>query len=62
MSHVSCTGRRVLYHWCHLGSPHAYAGVDKTARRGERPSPGLLDTGAQHTVIPTLVGEVLVGG
>ena len=18
---VSCTGRRVLYHWCHLGSP-----------------------------------------
>ena len=21
ISHVSCTGRQVLYHWCHLGSP-----------------------------------------
>ena len=21
VSYVSCTGRRVLYHWCHLGSP-----------------------------------------
>ena len=20
ISHVSCTGRRILYHWCHLGS------------------------------------------
>ena len=23
MSHFSCTGRQVLYHWCHLGSPNA---------------------------------------
>ena len=21
LSQVSCTGRQVLYHWCHLGSP-----------------------------------------
>ena len=26
--------------------------------RRDRPSPGPLDTGAQHTAIPTLVGEV----
>ena len=22
ISYVSCIGRQVLYHWCHLGSPH----------------------------------------
>ena len=22
ISYVSCISRRVLYHWCHLGSPH----------------------------------------
>ena len=24
VSHVSCIGRLVLYHWCHLGSPTEY--------------------------------------
>ena len=26
-SFVSCIGRQVLYHWCHLGSPYPYHGL-----------------------------------
>ena len=25
ISCISCNGRRVLYHWCHLGSPESLA-------------------------------------
>ena len=32
---VSCTGRRVLYHWCHLGSPALAPGVNESSIPGD---------------------------
>ena len=33
VSCVSCIGRRVLYHWCHLGSPSSSCDCGLTGRR-----------------------------
>ena len=36
--------------------------MEKNGQEREETFPGFLDTGAQSTVIPTPVGEVLAGG
>ena len=48
ISHVSCIGRQVLYHWCHLASPlkngdspSKNAGVYCYTPPGDIPSPGM---------------------
>ena len=33
ISYISCTGRRVFYHWCHLGSPSLYQGESQKVKR-----------------------------
>ena len=50
-THVSCIGRQVLYHWCHLGSPWPHLGSAYwvKARAGSRQCP----SGAAATITLT---------
>ena len=51
VSYISCIGRRVLYHWCHLGSPWEHRGHTLSSLTGTGCSEGEQDETAEMSSV-----------
>ena len=58
--YLSCMGRWVLYQWCHLGSPMAFAAAQKSTRYCHPPPPtsGVLTCHSSDSSVKGHVGRM----